>query len=143
VPREHLKEMMAFEADRMTGLVLTDENVRPELNVVLEEQNMRVANNPSSAADRADGCGALSQPSLRPAGDRLAARKSKSSIATMRWRSTGASTRRTTPSWSSPATSMPREVKADAERLTARSRRAPNCRRAGGRRSRCRRRRAP
>ena len=46
VPREHLKEMMAFEADRITGLVLTDEVVRPELNVVLEEQNMRVANNP-------------------------------------------------------------------------------------------------
>ena len=28
VPREHLKEMMAFEADRMTGLVLTDDVVR-------------------------------------------------------------------------------------------------------------------
>src|SRR5579862_1914912 len=48
VPREHLKEMMALEADRMTGLVLTDEVVRPELNVVLEEQNMRIANNPSA-----------------------------------------------------------------------------------------------
>jgi len=47
VPREHLKEMMAFEADRITGLVLTDAVVRPELNVVLEEQNMRVANNPN------------------------------------------------------------------------------------------------
>ncbi len=42
VPREHLKEMMGFEADRITGLVLTDAVVRPELNVVLEEQNMRV-----------------------------------------------------------------------------------------------------
>ena len=48
VPREQLKEMMVFEADRITGLVLTDEVVRPELNVVLEEQNMRVANNPNS-----------------------------------------------------------------------------------------------
>jgi zinc protease len=48
VPREHLKEMMALEADRMTGLVLTDEVVRPELNVVLEELNMRIANNPSA-----------------------------------------------------------------------------------------------
>src|SRR5271170_4903649 len=46
VPREHLKEVMAFEADRMTGLVLTADVVKPELNVVLEEQNMRVANNP-------------------------------------------------------------------------------------------------
>src|SRR6185503_19212640 len=33
-------------ADRMTGLVLTDEAVGPELKVVLEEQNQRVANNP-------------------------------------------------------------------------------------------------
>ncbi len=48
VPREHLKEMMALEADRMTGLVLTDDVVRPELNVVLEEENMRIANNPSA-----------------------------------------------------------------------------------------------
>ena len=29
VPREHLKEMMALEADRITGLVLTDAVVRP------------------------------------------------------------------------------------------------------------------
>jgi zinc protease len=48
VPREQLKAMMEFEADRMTGLVLTDEVVRPELSVVLEEQNMRVANNPGA-----------------------------------------------------------------------------------------------
>src|SRR5260370_21098281 len=39
---------MAFEADRMTGLVLTDTNVPPELNVVLEEQNQRVANDPAA-----------------------------------------------------------------------------------------------
>jgi zinc protease len=32
----------------MTGLVLTDEVVKPELQVVLEEQNMRVANNPGA-----------------------------------------------------------------------------------------------
>src|SRR5205085_7236157 len=46
--REHLKTLMEFEADRMTGLILTDEVVRPELAVVLEEQNMRVANNPGA-----------------------------------------------------------------------------------------------
>ena len=46
--REHLKTLMEFEADRMTGLVLTDDVVRPELAVVLEEQNMRVANNPGA-----------------------------------------------------------------------------------------------
>ena len=55
-------------------------------------------------AGRADGRRALSQPSLRPAGDRLAARNRKPRAATTRWRSTGASTRRTTPSSSSPAT---------------------------------------
>ncbi len=48
VPRDKLKAMMEFEADRMTGLVLTDEVVKPELNVVLEEHNMRVANNPAA-----------------------------------------------------------------------------------------------
>ena len=36
-----------MEADRITGLMLTDDVVNPELQVVLEEQNMRVANNPS------------------------------------------------------------------------------------------------
>ena len=40
--------MMEFEADRMIGLVLTDENVLPERDVVLEEHNMRVANNPDA-----------------------------------------------------------------------------------------------
>ena len=48
VPRDKLKAMMEFEADRMTGLELTDEVVKPELNVVLEEHNMRVANNPAA-----------------------------------------------------------------------------------------------
>ncbi len=46
--REHLRMLMEFEADRMTGLVLTDEVVAPELNVVLEEQNQRVANSPAA-----------------------------------------------------------------------------------------------
>ncbi len=48
VPREQLGRMMEFEADRMTGLVLKDENVLPERDVVLEEFNMRVANNPEA-----------------------------------------------------------------------------------------------
>jgi zinc protease len=46
IPRDRLKEMMAFEADRMTGLVLTDQVVLPERDVILEEQNQRVANKP-------------------------------------------------------------------------------------------------
>jgi zinc protease len=48
VPREQLPTMMEFEADRMTGLILKDENVLPERDVVLEEYNMRVANNPDA-----------------------------------------------------------------------------------------------
>src|SRR5579872_2345714 len=48
VPSEELGKMMEFEADRMTGLVLRDENVLPERDVVLEEFNMRVANNPEA-----------------------------------------------------------------------------------------------
>jgi zinc protease len=48
VPRDQLASMMEFEADRMTGLVLKDENVLPERDVVLEEYNMRVANNPEA-----------------------------------------------------------------------------------------------
>jgi zinc protease len=48
VPREQLARMMEFEADRMTGLILKDENVLPERDVVLEEYNMRVANNPEA-----------------------------------------------------------------------------------------------
>jgi zinc protease len=48
VPRDQLATVMSFEADRMTGLVLKDENVLPERDVVLEEYNMRVANNPAA-----------------------------------------------------------------------------------------------
>jgi zinc protease len=46
--REHLQRIMTLEADRMTGLVLTDDQVLPELQVVLEEWNQRVANEPSA-----------------------------------------------------------------------------------------------
>src|SRR5690242_16803213 len=34
VSREHLKTLMEFESDRMTGLVLTDNVVKPERDVV-------------------------------------------------------------------------------------------------------------
>ncbi len=67
VPRDHLKEMMGYEADRITGLVLTDAVVRPELNVVLEEQNMRVANNPSGRlSEQMDAALYLNHPYGRP-----------------------------------------------------------------------------
>ncbi len=67
VPREHLKEMMALEADRITNLVLTDDVVKPELNVVLEEQNMRVASNPNARlSEQVDAALFLNHPYGRP-----------------------------------------------------------------------------
>lgn len=48
VPREYLKTVMEFESDRMTGLVLSDANVLPERDVVLEEYNMRMSNSPEA-----------------------------------------------------------------------------------------------
>ena len=67
VPSDHLKQMMAFEADRMTGLVLTDKVTKPELNVVLEELNMRVANNPSAELEQQmDAALYLNHPYHRP-----------------------------------------------------------------------------
>ena len=67
VPREHLKEMMALEADRMTGLVLSDDVVKPELQVVLEEQYMRIANNPAARlSEQMDAALYLNHPYGRP-----------------------------------------------------------------------------
>jgi zinc protease len=48
VARDQLATMLQFEADRMTGLILKDENVLPERDVVLEEYNMRVGNSPDA-----------------------------------------------------------------------------------------------
>ena len=48
VSKENLPEMMAMEADRMRGLVLTEEVSAPELNVVLEERRARVETRPSA-----------------------------------------------------------------------------------------------
>jgi zinc protease len=67
VSRENLKMLMEFEADRMTGLVLTDEHVVPELKVVLEEHNQRVANNPRSRlSEQIDAALYLNHPYGRP-----------------------------------------------------------------------------
>ncbi|RIK84285.1 MAG: peptidase M16 [Hyphomicrobiales bacterium] len=43
-----LPDMMAFEADRMTNLVLTEEVIAPERDVIIEERNSRVENDPGS-----------------------------------------------------------------------------------------------
>lgn len=48
VTRDHLEQVMAFEADRMTGLVLDDAVVNSERDVVLEERRMRTDNSPAA-----------------------------------------------------------------------------------------------
>jgi len=48
VAKEHLGLMMAYEADRMKGLILTDEIVAPERDVVLEERRMHCDADPSA-----------------------------------------------------------------------------------------------
>jgi len=67
VSKENLKTLMEFEADRMTGLVLTDEAVAPELKVVLEEYNQRVANNPRARlSEQVDAALYLNHPYGKP-----------------------------------------------------------------------------
>src|SRR6202008_2611220 len=66
--REPLASLMEFEADRMTGLVLTDENVLPELQVVLEEWNLRVGNDPGARlGEQVTAALYLNHPYHRPA----------------------------------------------------------------------------
>ncbi len=53
VAKEHLAELMEFEADRMTGLVLSDEVVTPERDVVLEERRMHCDADPGAQLNEA------------------------------------------------------------------------------------------
>ncbi|WP_028034029.1 pitrilysin family protein [Chelativorans sp. J32] len=55
VPPSALGEMMAFEADRMRNLVLSDEAIETERRVVMEERLMRVDNDPSGILQEAIG----------------------------------------------------------------------------------------
>ncbi len=48
IAKQYLPKVMEFEADRMTGLVLSEDVVMSERDVVLEEFNMRVANSPDA-----------------------------------------------------------------------------------------------
>ncbi len=48
VSPDALETMMQFEADRMRNLVLTDDVIGPERDVILEERNMRVENDPAA-----------------------------------------------------------------------------------------------
>ena len=48
VAKDRLPLVMEMEADRMTNLVLTDKEVLPERDVVLEERRSRTENNPQA-----------------------------------------------------------------------------------------------
>jgi zinc protease len=48
IAKDRLPLMMRLEADRMANLDLSDNNVRTERNVVMEERRMRVDNDPQS-----------------------------------------------------------------------------------------------
>lgn len=48
VAADRLPLMMQLEADRMQNLVLVDEEVNPEREVVIEERNSRIENNPNA-----------------------------------------------------------------------------------------------
>lgn len=48
IAKEHLPQVMAMEADRMTNLVLTESEFLSERSVVIEEREQRVGNNPSA-----------------------------------------------------------------------------------------------
>jgi zinc protease len=53
VAKEHLGTMMAYEADRMRGLMLDEAVIGPERNVVLEERRMRVETDPGAQLSEA------------------------------------------------------------------------------------------
>ncbi|RLP74186.1 insulinase family protein [Xanthobacter tagetidis] len=53
VAKQHLEKVMEFEADRMTGLKLSDEVVLPERDVVLEERRMRTDSQPGARLSEA------------------------------------------------------------------------------------------
>lgn len=46
-----LEQMMSFEADRMRNLILTDDVIKTERDVILEERRSRIDNNPEAVLD--------------------------------------------------------------------------------------------
>ena len=48
VPKEQLEMVMRLEADRMTGLQISDTVLLPEREVILEERRMRIDNDPAA-----------------------------------------------------------------------------------------------
>jgi len=67
VSRENLGAMMEFEADRMTGLVLGEDVIAAERDVILEERNQRIDNDPSARlSEQVQASQYLNHPYHRP-----------------------------------------------------------------------------
>jgi zinc protease len=67
IAKERLPLVMELEADRMQNLVLTDENVLPELKVIQEERRERIENDPSGLlAEQLDASLYLAHPYGKP-----------------------------------------------------------------------------
>jgi zinc protease len=67
VSRENLGSMMEFEADRMTGLVLGEDVIAAERDVILEERNQRIDNDPSARlSEQVQAAQFLNHPYHRP-----------------------------------------------------------------------------
>lgn len=67
VAKEHLAKVMEGEADRMTNLILTKEQVDTERGVILEERSQRTDNDPASIlAEHASAALFLNHPYRRP-----------------------------------------------------------------------------
>ena len=67
VSRENLGSMMEFEADRMTGLVLGEDVIAAERDVILEERNQRIDNEPSARlSEQVQAAQYLNHPYHRP-----------------------------------------------------------------------------
>jgi zinc protease len=48
IGRDHLETVMTLEAERMSGLTLTDDDIRIERDIIMEEYKMRVATSPTA-----------------------------------------------------------------------------------------------
>ncbi|WP_245499195.1 pitrilysin family protein [Mesorhizobium sp. M1A.F.Ca.ET.072.01.1.1] len=55
VPPSALEQMMGFEADRMRNLILTDDVVKTERDVILEERRSRIDSNPQAVLEEEVG----------------------------------------------------------------------------------------
>lgn len=67
IAKDRLGLVMGLEADRMQNLVLTDENVLPELQVVREERRERTENDPSALlGEQVDAAQYTAHPYGRP-----------------------------------------------------------------------------